>query len=240
MSDQCKWLHAQLEKLPLFKYPFDLNNLPDNGIYFLYEKGETWGHGEDKPRIVRIGSCKNGNFRSRISEHYLLDERKMNFNSKQAAPKERSIFRKNIGRALLNKQKMDYLNIWEIDFTDRKSRKQKAHIRNIKLEKEIEMQITRIIRESFSFRFIELKNAMGSQGLESRLIGTIAQCRLCRPSKNWLGLHSPIDKIQESGLWLVQHLKANGIDEDAKPIVLNAINRTKQSILEDGRKKLLR
>ena len=103
MSDTCKWLHIQLERLPMIKFPFKLEQLPDNGIYFLYEEGESWGHGGFKPRIVRIGTHKNGNFRSRIREHYLLDESKMNFDSNKAAPRERSIFRKHIGRALLNK-----------------------------------------------------------------------------------------------------------------------------------------
>jgi hypothetical protein len=76
-----------------------------------------WGHGGFRPRVVRIGTHKDGNFRSRIIEHYLLDESKMNFDSSKAAPRERSIFRKHIGRALLNKRQDDYLKVWEIDFT---------------------------------------------------------------------------------------------------------------------------
>ena len=224
-SRNCKWLHEQLESLLLFKYPFNLDSLPDNGIYFFYERGEMWGHGGNKQRIVRIGTCKSGNFKSRISEHYLLDERKMNFDSKQVAPRERSIFRKNIGRALLNKTKSSYLNIWEIDFTDRESREQKAHLRNVRLEKNLERQITKILRENFSFRFIEVENEMGSEGLEGRLIGTIAQCRLCRPSKNWLGLHSPINKIRQSGLWLIQHLGNNGLTDRDKVKIRKIVDR---------------
>jgi hypothetical protein len=34
------WLHEQLELLPIFKYPFDLKLLPNNGVYFFYEEGE--------------------------------------------------------------------------------------------------------------------------------------------------------------------------------------------------------
>lgn len=222
-SINCEWLHKQLEKLPLFRYPFDLNKLPDDGIYFFYERGETWGHGKNKPRIVRIGTHRSGNFKSRISEHYLLDERKMDFNSTQAAPRERSIFRKNIGRALLNKQKSNYLDIWEIDFTNKKSRKTKGHLRNIKLEKKIEGQISRILRENFSFRFIEIKNEMGSEGLESRLIGTVAQCQLCKPSVRWLGQYSPKSEIRESGLWLVQHLRNKGLTNKDKIKIANII-----------------
>jgi len=91
--------------------------------------------------------------------------------------------------------------------------------------------ITRIIRERFSFRFIIIRNQeerMGSKGLESSLIGTIASCKLCKPSSNWLGRYSPIPKIRESELWLVQHLEANPINKDDKEIILNAIKETKK------------
>lgn len=40
MSELCKWLHEQLEQLPLVKLPFRLEQLPGNGIYFFYEEGE--------------------------------------------------------------------------------------------------------------------------------------------------------------------------------------------------------
>jgi hypothetical protein len=41
---------------------------------------------------------------------------------------------------------------------------------------------------------------------ESKIISTVSQCKECRPSENWLGLHSPKEKIRESGLWLVNEL----------------------------------
>jgi hypothetical protein len=229
MSESCKWLHEQLEQLPLIRFPFKLERLPKNGIYFFYENGEIWGHGGYKPRIVRIGTHKDGNFRSRIKEHFLLDESKMNFDVTKPAPHERSIFRKNIGRALLNKKNDDYLKTWEIDFTSRENRERYGYLRDIQKEKEIELEITKILRENFSFRFIIVDSQverMGTKGLESSLIGTIAHCDLCRPSNNWLGRYSPKSQIRKSGLWLIQHLQANEINEDDKEIILNAIKRT--------------
>ena len=233
MSDMCKWLHEQLEQLPLIKFPFRLEQLPENGIYFFYEKGEIWGHGGNKLRIVRIGTHKEGNFRSRIKEHYLLDESKMNFDSDRPAPHERSIFRKNIGRALLNKAKDDYLKVWEIDFTTKRSREEFGYKRDVEKEKKIESDITRILRENFCFRFIKFdsqEERMGKKGLESSLIGTVASCGLCRPSLSWLGKYSPNLKIKNSGLWLVQHLKNRGISENDEAVILNAIKNTKEWI----------
>jgi hypothetical protein len=101
-SSTCAWLHQQIEVLPLIRFPFDMKHLPLDGIYFFYEKGEIWGHGDsrtsnnnNKPRIVRIGTHKDGNFKSRIAEHFLLDENeKVNFTANTSAPHDPSIFRK--------------------------------------------------------------------------------------------------------------------------------------------------
>ena len=99
----------------------------------------------------------------------------MNFTSKMPAPHERSIFRKNIGRALLEGD--EYLDTWEIDFTTTANRNKLAYKRNIDKEKEIEAKITDILRQRFSFRFIvseEQTARMGVTNLESRLIATAA------------------------------------------------------------------
>jgi hypothetical protein len=63
---------------------------------FFYEEGENWGHGGDHQRMVRVGTRKGNNFRSRINDHFLFNEGKINFNEMKAAPKDRSIFKKNI------------------------------------------------------------------------------------------------------------------------------------------------
>jgi hypothetical protein len=225
-----------LEQLPIIKFPFKLEQLPENGIYFFYEDGEYWGHGGFKARIVRIGTHKDGNFKSRIKEHFLLDESKMNFDRNKAAPRERSIFRKHIGRALLNKRHDDYLKIWEIDFTSKKSREEFGHLRNIQKEIEVESAITKILRQNFSFRFIivdDQLNRMGSGGLERSLIGTVAHCELCKPTGNWSGGYSPKKQIKESGLWLVHHLKANDISEGDKSAILSAIAKTRKWVRQE-------
>ncbi|MCS7135622.1 MAG: hypothetical protein NZ931_00780 [Aigarchaeota archaeon] len=230
-SELCRWLHEQLEQLPLIKFPFKLEILPENGIYFFYEDGEFWGHGGEKLRIVRVGTHRDGNFRSRIREHFLLDKAWMNFDERKPKPSDRSIFRKNIGRALLNIERDNYLKIWEIDFTVRKNQELWGDKRDVEKEKKIEEAITKILRERFSFRFIILDpyvERMGSKGLESSLIGTLAHCKLCKPSPNWLGKYSPVQKIREGKLWLVQHLKSNPINEKDKEIIIKAVEETKK------------
>jgi hypothetical protein len=238
VTSTCKWLHESLETLQLIRHPFDIDKqLPDNSIYFFYEDGEVWGHGNvedgtindnNKPRIVRIGTHKDGNFKSRISGHFLLGECKMSFNSKVPAPHDRSIFRKNIGRALLEGD--ECLTTWEIDFTTTANRNKHAHKRDIEMEKEIEGKITDILRQRFSFRFIVLEEQtarMGITGLESRLIATVANCTLCKPSQSWLGRHSSKCQIREGKMWIVQHLKALSLRLEDKEALISAIRKTK-------------
>jgi hypothetical protein len=206
LSESCKWLREQLELLPVFKYPFDLKLLPSNGVYFFYEEGENSDHGNGiyRPRIVRIGTHKENNFRSRIAEHFLLNESRMKFTIVNPKPSDRSIFRKNIGRALLNKQRdVNYLKVWDVDYTIHINKTSFSHLRDIDKERDVESQITNLLRKAFYFRLIALEGQekrMGKIGIESRLIGTVTNCRLCGPSKNWLGRFSPILKINSGKL----------------------------------------
>jgi hypothetical protein len=128
---------------------------------------------------------------------------------------------------LLNRDNDSYLEIWNIKFVEREDREPYGFMRNINKEKELEEKITRIIRERFSFRFIVLNGQAERMMLERALIGTLASCKLCRPSENWLGNYSPIPEIRESGLWLTQHLNAKPINERDKEVILNSIERTK-------------
>ena len=145
-SDACSYLHEILEDIPSIRHPIDVDKLPDNGIYFFYEKGELYGHGsKDRPRIVHVGTHREGNFRSRIKDHFLFNESKMNFDKTQSPPHDRSIFRKNLGRAILNHERDDYLKTWDIDFTTRENRKKFAEQRDVILEKRVEAKVTTLL-----------------------------------------------------------------------------------------------
>ena len=215
-NEKCKWLHETLEQLPITSYPFDLEQLPKNGIYFFYEKGETWGHGGSKPRIVRVGTHRGNNFRSRMADHYLIG-RRVSHSMKRFGPKDRSIFRKNLGRAILNRDHPEYLETWNIDFTPKRNRERKSHLRDMDIEKETEELISGVLKENFSFRFARIEKQeerIGSGGLERTFIGTLAACKSCRPSENWLGNHSPLERIRKNGLWQTQHLMERAIDSE--------------------------
>ena len=124
-----------------------------------------------------------------------------------------------------------YLPIWELDFTTKGNRQLHHSKRDIALEHAIETQVTEKLRNNFSFRYMEMDNQlqrMGTQGLESKLIGTLSHCNLCHPSANWLGLHSPKDKIRLSGLWLIQHLGSTGISDNDKALIESILTKPLQ------------
>jgi hypothetical protein len=210
----------------MFSFPFDVTALPNNGIYFPYEEGETSGHHGRGPRIVRVGTHRDGNFRSRIAQHFLLDEGKMAFTRDRPKPSDRSIFRKHIGRALLNRARDPYLSIWEIDFTERKARDAKGRLRDINKEAALEKEVTALLRQKFSFRYIEIADEMqrmGNEGLEKALIGTLASCPQCKPSEGWLGRYHPDRRVRESGMWLIHHLSAVPLTSAQTSLITAAI-----------------
>lgn len=53
MHKLCEKLHWLFNSLSRQRFPFDTHQIPDNGIYILFEDGES-AHGVD--RIVRVGT----------------------------------------------------------------------------------------------------------------------------------------------------------------------------------------
>lgn len=191
MSAICERLHHKAWELPRFTFPFKEKELPANGIYILFEQGEQ-GHGGE--RIVRIGTHTGmNNLVSRLKEHFLHEN------------KDRSIFRKNIGRSILKQIGDPYLEIWELDFTSNAA-KAKANLINYQHQQSIEALITKRLHETFSFSVIPIENKELRIEFESKLISTVSMCEECGPSSAWLGSYSPKQKIRDSGLWLVNGL----------------------------------
>ena len=193
MSKECKDLHDYVRNLKRYAFPFDKNEIYKNGVYILFEKNES-GHNGD--RIVRIGShTGNDNLVKRLEEHFLKEN------------KDRSIFRKNIGRALLNKNSDSYLDIWDIDLTSKKARTEYQPFIKKDYQELIEKQVSDYIRDNFTFSVIEVLDREERLSLEKRLSKIVSSCNECYPSNHWLGKFSTIDKIRMSGLWQSQHIK---------------------------------
>jgi len=198
MSNECASIHRLANELERHRFPFDESKIPFNGVYFLFQKGEK-GHQRD--RIVRIGThTGNNQLRSRLKQHFLNEN------------KDRSIFRKNIGRALLNQRNDLFLKYWEIDLTSRKAKERYSSFIDFNYQQVIESQVSKYIQDNFSFTVFEVQDKQERLEVESKLLSTISHCNECNPSNDWLGYSSPKNKIVESGLWLVNELYKTPFD----------------------------
>jgi len=210
MNNQCKELHDLFNSIKEFEFPFDEKKIPDNGIYVLFEKGEE---AHDSKRIVRIGThTGKDQLKSRLKQHFVNEN------------KDRSIFRKNIGRALLNKEQDPYLRIWELDLTTKKAKQEFGNIVNMEKQQRIEKDVTSRIQDNFSFVVIPVENKEKRLEIESKIISTVSLCGDCKPSSEWLGIFSPKKKIKENGLWLINELFKEPLSQEELNELKNIIN----------------
>jgi hypothetical protein len=200
MTDICERLHHLFNRQKRFRFPFDIKDIPANGIYILFESGEK---AYDCDRIVRAGThTGQGQLPSRLKQHFLKPN------------KDRSIFRKNIGRALLKKSGDPYAKNWEFDLTTRAARMLHRELMGNERQGQIECEVSSYIQTNFSFAVVEVPEKIDRLRIESRIISTVSNCMKCGPSSTWLGLDSPVKKICDSGLWLVNGLYKESLSEE--------------------------
>ena len=199
MSEICQKLHVFYNSMKMFSFPFNAEEIPLNGIYVLFEAGEL---AHETNRIVRIGTHTGQNqLRSRLNQHFTNEN------------KDRSIFRKNIGRALLNKDNDPFLSQWELDLTTREAKQKFSNKVDFLKQKHVEQRVTEYIQQSFRFVVFEVTTKEDRLKWESRIISTVSSCEECKPSPIWLGSYSPKEKIQKGGLWIVNELYKQPLSE---------------------------
>jgi len=204
MSEKCNELHKIFNNIKKLTFPFNDRDIPLDGIYILFEKGEL-AHGTN--RIVRIGTHTGKNqLVSRLKQHFIKEN------------KDRSIFRKNIGRCILNREKDSFLDKWELDLTTREAKEKYSALIDFEKQNQIEKKVTDYIQNNFSFVVFPVIDKEKRIHLESKIISTVSLCDECKRSDKWLGFYCPNKelqsnrtyknclKIRESGLWLVNEL----------------------------------
>jgi len=188
-DDICLKLHKLFNSMPQFRYDTIHSIGFDNGIYILFEKGETY---QGFNRIVRVGTHRSDNrLRARLKDHFIKKN------------KDGSIFRKNIGRALLNKVGSNYLSVWNLDssvkgFADNRY--------DAKIEKIVEDEISKYFSNNFYFICFPVQSSEERLRLEEGIIATLNTTADFKSSANWFGNNSPEHEIVNSGMWLKQGL----------------------------------
>ncbi|WP_445749866.1 DUF6884 domain-containing protein [Polaribacter sp.] len=206
-------LHRLFNEKRRYKFPFEQyeEEIPKNGIYILFENGEKY---KEYDRVVRIGSHTGENqLVPRLRQHFLIEN------------KNRSIFRKNIGRCILKKEGSPYVDIWELDTTSRIDKETNFWKLDVDFEKEIEKRISEFIQKNFSFCVIEINGKKQRLDFEKKLISTFGSSKQLIPSENWLGYYSPKEKIIDSGLWQVNNLSGSEFTESEFNWLIKILNK---------------
>ena len=203
------------EELTRYTYPFEgqESHIPTNGIYIMFEEGETF---QGLDRIVRVGTHDgDGNLYKRLKEHYVNEN------------KDRSIFLKRVGSAILAKNKDPYLDVWEVDTTTPENKNKVQAQLNPAHEQQITQQAVAHIRNKISFVVFEVETKEERLSLEKKIIATLSKAAkdgFIKPSQGWLGNFSPDPKVRQSGLWQSQHL-------DGEPLTSAEFDKLKQIVL---------
>ncbi|AFV11413.1 putative membrane protein [Thermacetogenium phaeum DSM 12270] len=178
----CGEIHSLAASLPRYDWSFKRKDIPANGIYLFYEKGENRSDGTQ--RIVRVGThAADGRLPGRLIHHY-------------RGNRYSSVFRWHLGRALLRLQNAprQVIETWEI--------------KNGPKMPEVEDLVSRYMSSSFQFSCLAVPDKDERLKLEAWLIFILSTCSSCSPSAHWLGLWSPEALIRNSGLWNVDHVPA--------------------------------
>lgn len=203
VDDICYKLHSLFNSMSRFTFE-SIDDIPfKNGVYIFFEKGEKYG---ELDRIVRVGTDTGQNqLVSRLRQH-LLNENK-----------DRSIFRKNIGRAILARDNNDLIDYWNIDLTSKKNREMFFEESKSQACKEMEKRVSDYMREAFSFVVFPLQTKEERLRYEEAIISALYRSSDFIASKTWLGEFIPPmrgNHIREARMWLSQGLKAEPLTEN--------------------------
>lgn len=187
-STQCDRLHQLFCAMPRYTWE-QISQIPfTNGIYIIFEKGEQY-HGME--RIVRVGThTSSDRLKTRLLDHFVRENH------------DGSIFRKNVGKAILNAHRNPYLTVWTMDTSKPENRRFLDREKNADTER----RVSKYLRENFTFTVFQVIDKDERLRMEEAIIATLNAEPTFIPGNRWPGLYSPETEIRESGLWLKQGL----------------------------------
>lgn len=166
-----------------------------NGIYIIFEKDGQY-HGME--RVVRVGTHRlPDRLRTRLSDHFVKKDH------------GGSIFRKNIGKAILNAYWDPYLETWTVDT----SKPEKHAYINKKKNADTERRVSKFLRERFSFTVFQMTDKNERLRMKETIIAGMDAESEFMPGSKWSDIYSLEQEIRESGMWLKQGLNGKPITE---------------------------
>jgi hypothetical protein len=200
-KETCARIHGALSTLPL-RRSADAG-VPSDGLYFFYEDGEINSHGTGA-RVVRVGNHPHaaGGLRNRLRNHY-------------PGNKNASVFRKFLGGALIRQRNPDDPCLlpgpgqghWE-----------RQDGKACSTCKPVEQEVSRLLKEHFSFRCVRIVDRTERNRFEQLLIASLARCPKCEASPMWLGRYAYSSNVRGAGLW-------NSDFIDSVPLTISELTR---------------
>lgn len=191
-------IHQILNKKTRYSWQ-DLDRIKvTNGIYIFFEKGEKYSNLD---RIVRIGTHRSdGRLVQRLKDHYLVKN------------KDGSIFRKHIGAAILNKDRDNYLETWNLNTSYKNVREQNKDKIDLLYQEHIEDRVSVYLKSNLTFTIFQVKNQADRIRIEEGIISSLNKCPDFKASSHWLGNYSIKTEIKNSGLWNIQGLDSPSLN----------------------------
>ena len=203
--NKCFELHKLFNGMKRYNYK-NIDTIPfNNGVYIFFGENEKY-NGMD--RIIRVGTdTGQNNLKSRMKQHFLKPN------------KDRSIFRKNIGRALLNKNnETELYNYWNLDLTSKEQKEKYFNPRLNEQCKKIENEITNYLCKNMEFVVFNLETKKDRLRFEEAIISTLYHSEDFIASKGWLGNYVPTNiignHVVNSRMWISQGIKAKEITDE--------------------------
>lgn len=176
-------IYEALADLPRFGSEFVSEDIPANGLYIFYERGETIQYGGGHaPRVVRVGT--------HLGDDRLPKRLAIHFHGRA----RRSVFRRHVGAAMERARRSPVIPC------------SSTGLDSVLFSDDLEREISRRFADYFTFSVVRVDCKEDRLRLEAGLIGALSAEPHTEPSAGWLGHHSCVDAIRSSGLWNRQHV----------------------------------
>lgn len=179
-------------------------NWPDRGIYFFFHPDQTRSE-TDQLRLTRIGTHAVSDGSSTSLWNRLRTHRGAQRGSYEGGGNHRgSVFRKRVGEAIIER---DNLHAEYPEWGGRASAARELRMEELDLER----RVSKYIRE-LPFLWVDVDDKPSPESdrayIERNMIALVSNIdteSIDPRREDWLGHHSPVTEIEQSGLWNINH-----------------------------------
>jgi len=180
-------------------------NWPDRGVYFFFCPNET-RESSEQLRLTRIGTHAVSEGSGTSLWNRLRTHRGAKRGTYKNGGNHRgSVFRKRVGEAIIQRdERQEEYPEWG----DGSSAGRELRLEELKMERQVSQHI-----RDLPFLWLRVNDKPGPESdraiIERNVIALVSNLEkepIDERSEDWLGYHSPVTEIQESGLWNINHV----------------------------------